>query len=166
MHEPGLSFETLLRYEEQEAQRWEKFFHEHPQALELPVDIAETSTVREFLVHIFGVEHRNAERLLGEAHTSNEKFDRGSIPAIFDIGRNARTKLRQYLASANAGDFERPRDFPSMTAGKIWASPQKLAAHALIHGIRHWAQLASALRRQGYPQDWFHDILYLEPWNK
>jgi uncharacterized damage-inducible protein DinB len=156
----GLSFETLLAYEEQEAQRWETWFEQHPQALELPTDIAETSTVRELLVHIFAVEQRNGERLLGEPQTPNDKFSAGSVRSIFDIGRSARSKLRQYLAHARAEEMSGPRDFPSSTMGKFTASPQKIVAHALIHGIRHWAQLATALRQRGYPQDWSHDILF------
>jgi uncharacterized damage-inducible protein DinB len=29
----------------------------------------------------------------------------------------------------------------------------------MIHGIRHWAQIATVLRQRGYPTQWFHDIL-------
>jgi uncharacterized damage-inducible protein DinB len=28
-----------------------------------------------------------------------------------------------------------------------------------MHGIRHWAQLATLLRQAGYKTDWSHDLL-------
>jgi uncharacterized damage-inducible protein DinB len=33
-------------------------------------------------------------------------------------------------------------------------------AHAMLHGVRHWAQLATALREAGHGTDWGHDFLF------
>jgi uncharacterized damage-inducible protein DinB len=33
-------------------------------------------------------------------------------------------------------------------------------AHAMLHGVRHWAQLATALREKGHGTDWGHDFLF------
>jgi hypothetical protein len=33
------------------------------------------------------------------------------------------------------------------------------AADMLVHGIRHWAQLATVFRRSGQPQPWQHDLI-------
>jgi uncharacterized damage-inducible protein DinB len=38
-------------------------------------------------------------------------------------------------------------------------SPQDLF-HALLHGVRHWAQLSTYLRQKGYKQDWQHDFIF------
>ena len=32
----------------------------------------------------------------------------------------------------------------------------------MLHGIRHWAQIATALRKAGYKQDWPHDFIFTE----
>ena len=37
------------------------------------------------------------------------------------------------------------------------AVARKMVAHMLVHGIRHYAQLATALRAQGHAQPWSHD---------
>jgi len=34
--------------------------------------------------------------------------------------------------------------------------------HALLHSVRHWAQLATALREAGHPTNWGKDFLYSE----
>jgi uncharacterized damage-inducible protein DinB len=34
--------------------------------------------------------------------------------------------------------------------------------HLFMHGIRHWAQIATALRQAGYPRQWEHDWLMSE----
>ncbi len=35
-----------------------------------------------------------------------------------------------------------------------------MLTHAVVHAIRHWAQLATLLRQQGYKTDWQHDVLF------
>lgn len=42
---------------------------------------------------------------------------------------------------------------------RVSASAGKMVAHMLVHGIRHYAQLATALRAQGHPQPWQHDLI-------
>jgi hypothetical protein len=32
--------------------------------------------------------------------------------------------------------------------------------HTLMHSIRHWAQLATELRKAGFKTDWPHDLLF------
>jgi uncharacterized damage-inducible protein DinB len=43
---------------------------------------------------------------------------------------------------------------PERTVGR-----KKIFIHALLHGVRHWAQLSTHLRQNGYKQDWMHDFL-------
>jgi hypothetical protein len=40
------------------------------------------------------------------------------------------------------------------------ASRRKIFIHALVHGVRHWAQLSTYLRQKGYKQDWQHDFIF------
>ncbi len=39
-------------------------------------------------------------------------------------------------------------------------SRRKIAAHALFHGQRHWAQLATLVRNAGFPSDFRGDLLF------
>jgi hypothetical protein len=60
----GLSFGELLDYSAEESNHWRDFFTQHPDALDVPCDIAQTKTVRELVLHIVIVQMRYAERLL------------------------------------------------------------------------------------------------------
>jgi len=31
-----------------------------------------------------------------------------------------------------------------------------------VHGVRHWAQIATVLRQNDYPQDWPHDVIFTD----
>src|SRR5271169_4808173 len=128
-----ISFAELLTANEGGTQKWRKWFDEQPAAvLNLPLSIALAKNVREFLVHIFAVELRYAERLKGLPITAYESLPTGSVADLFGIGDRAR------------------------------ASKRKIVVHALLHSVRHWAQLATALREAGYPTNWGKDFLYSE----
>ena len=61
-----VSFAELLAANESDAAKWRKWFDEQPAAvLDVPLSIALAKNVREFLLHIFAVELRYAERLTG-----------------------------------------------------------------------------------------------------
>jgi hypothetical protein len=43
---------------------------------------------------------------------------------------------------------------------EITTTFRKCLTHAIIHSVRHWARLATELRKCGYGQDWQHDFLF------
>ena len=59
--------------------------------LDVPLSIALAKNVREFLLHIFAVELRYAERLEGLPITDYETLATGSVAELFGIGERART---------------------------------------------------------------------------
>jgi uncharacterized damage-inducible protein DinB len=61
---------------------------------------------------------------------------------------------REYLVGATDEDLTVVMEFPTRTAGVLRASERKMFAHAMLHGVRHWAQLATALREKGHGTDW------------
>ena len=79
--------------------------------------------------------------------------------ALFAAGREARALFEEFLAAATAEELARVVEFDTLTAGRQRSSKRKLAAHVLVHGVRHWAQVASHLRAHGRPTGWPHDLL-------
>ncbi len=156
-----ISFADLLAANEAETQKWRKWFDEQPATvLDVPLSIALAKNVREFLLHIFAVELRYAERLAGLPITDYETLPTGSVAELFGIGDRARGMYRDYLAKATDDDLASIMEFPTRTAGIIRSSKRKMFAHAMLHGVRHWAQLATALREACYPTNWGKDFLY------
>jgi len=156
-----LSFAEMLDANERETTKWQSWFERQPaELLDLPLDIALAKNVREFLLHIFAVELRYAERLTDSAITEYEAIPTGSVRDLFSVGARARGLYREYLSRATDADLTRVMEFPTRTAGVLRASRRKMFAHAMLHGVRHWAQLATALREKGRGTDWGHDFLF------
>ncbi len=154
----GISFEDLLRYEEEQLEKWRELFVKRPHLLQL--DASATENVAQVIFHSFTVELRSAQRLLGEEMTPDSELKRKTVDELFGIARLAHDKLRQYLAKASTVSMEELRTFPSPTLGQFTATPKKLVTHALVHGIRHWAQIARILRENGQRADFSHDVLF------
>ncbi len=156
----GVSFRELLGYIDGEDRRWAEWFGQQPAALDVEVGIGDADTARFFIRHMFGVTLRAAERLLAEPLTPDDKIDTASADSLFATGETAHRKLRRFLERTPEQDMVTPRPFESATLGRFTASPAKLVTHAVVHEIRHWAQLATALRQHGYKTDWRHDVLF------
>jgi uncharacterized damage-inducible protein DinB len=156
----GLSFGELLDYTSDETNRWRDWFAKNPKALELSCDIAGTKNVREVVLHIVAVQMRYAERLLNLPITQYEELGRKSATELFALAHKSAEDLRSFAVAANDADWDGTLTFPTRTAGTLTASRRKIFVHALMHGIRHWAQLATFLRQQGYQQDWPHDFIF------
>ena len=156
----GLSFGELLDYSAEETRRWGDFFNKDPAALNLPVDIAGAKSVREVVIHIVAVQARYAERLLNLPVTEYSSYDSMSPQAVFASAEKSAEDLRSFAVAANDSDWDGELTFPTRSAGTLTASRRKIFVHALLHGLRHWAQLATYLRQQGYKQDWPHDFIF------
>src|SRR5882762_7069278 len=99
-----------------------------------------------------------AERLNHVAEvTPYERHTGKPSEELFAMGEQARGLLAEYLAKAN--DLDRVLTFPTLTSGTLSASKRKIAIHMLLHGVRHWAQLATALREAGFTQS-KHDFIF------
>lgn len=149
---------TLLRYTDGESRRWHTWLAARPPTvLDEPMGEGRLATLRGVLVHIFAVEMRHTQRLLGEPVSAYDTLPQNTLDEIFRIGVDARRKLSGFLDTDP--DLDRELTFETLTAGTHSASVRKVVAHSIIHGIRHWAQIATVLRQRGYPAQWFHDIL-------
>ncbi len=156
----GLSFGELLDYCEEETQRWSGWFKKNPAALDLSCDIAGTKSVREVVLHIAIVQMRYAERLLGRPVTEYEALSSKSAEELFVLAHKSFEDFRSFAVAANDPDWDGQLTFPTRTGGTLTASRRKIFIHALLHGVRHWAQLSTYLRQQGYKQDWQHDFIF------
>lgn len=156
----GLTFRELLDYTAGETLRWRDWLKTQPPAvLDLPVGTGRTATVRGLIHHIIVVERRYTNRLRGEPVTTYESVPSDRIDELFRLFESGRHDLDAWLASATEADLAQRHTFETISAGTLSASARKIVIHALVHGIRHWAQLATSLRQHGYATDWMHDIL-------
>ncbi len=155
----ALRYGTLLELTSTEHHLWHQWFLEHPAAWDVPFATGRMATIGKLVLHIFAVELRYTQRLLGEEVTRWEDFPQSSIEDVFELGENARAQLVQFLTTAPESELDRVLTFETLTAGTVTANKHKLASNVFLHDIRHWAQIATVLRQQGYADQWPHDLL-------
>lgn len=162
MTSAAITLEELLADNDAATEKWQTWFAANPAALDVPCAIYNSSTVRGLLKHIFAVELRHSQRLLGEEVTSYEAIPVGSLDDLIAIHGQATRNLRKFLSSANDAALCEMISLQTVSAGTLNASRRKLLTHILLHSIRHWAQLSSLLREAGYQTDWPKDFLFSE----
>ncbi len=157
----GITFDEMLVWNDEASNWWKTHLDAHPNLLDLPCGIGGAKNVQEFVRHIWGAEFRWAQRLAAIEETPRERVPTGPLAALFDLHTQAVAIFRAQLAA------------PEQTWGepyvlKIdWIPPEqrtvsrrKIAAHALFHSQRHWAQLATLVRNAGFPSDFRGDLLF------
>jgi uncharacterized damage-inducible protein DinB len=154
----------LLHWERAELDAWERFFRQHPEALDFPFAPedgadARMSTVRGVVHHIVAVERRYADRLAGAEVTAYDAIPQQPADALFAAARDANRRVAEWVASATEADLARVLEFGTISAGVHRGTARKIAAHAILHGVRTWAQVATVVRLRGVPSGWQHDLL-------
>ncbi len=156
----ALTFRELLDYTRAETEHWHRWLAaQPPEVLDLPAGTGRTATVRGLVHHIIVVERRYTDRLRGEPVSNYADVPSEPLDTMFASFTDTRARLEQWLQSAADSDLAKVLEFQTLSAGTQSASARKVAVHLLLHGVRHWAQLATTLRQQGHATDWPHDIL-------
>ena len=131
----------------------------HPEILDIPCDVVGVSTVGGLLQHIVAVELRYAERLAGLPATDYAAIPFDSIAAIDATHQRAVTLFREQLT--RDGDWDETIEFATRSLGDLRAARKTILFHALLHGIRHYAQLATIVRQHGIKPGWPMDYLFM-----
>ncbi len=155
----GVSFDVLLAYLDEEAGKWGRWFAENPEAFEVNIDVANVGDARGLVHHIFAVEQLYVKRLRNEPPITPDQVPREPATALFAVGRQARTDLRSIANDKGDTGLDETYTFKTLTYGDITASYRKCLTQVIVHSIRHWAQLATALRQAAFKQPWGHDFL-------
>jgi uncharacterized damage-inducible protein DinB len=155
----ALTYKALLELTSTEHHRWHEWFAEHEEAWAVAFASGRTATIGGMVLHIFGVELRYAQRLLDQRVTSWEEFTQTTVEEVFEVGEQARGLLVQFLTTAPEEELDKILTFQTMTAGTVTASKYMIASNIFLHDIRHWAQIATVLRQNGFTDQWGHDML-------
>jgi uncharacterized damage-inducible protein DinB len=154
----ALTDEELQAWVERSSSGWKQLLASHPEILALPCDIRECHTVAELLQHIVAVELRYAERLRDLPQTDYTSIPFGTTEEIYATHDRAMELWREAQADSST-DWEEQLVFVTRSAGTLQASRRVVLVHALMHSIRHYAQLATLVRQHGIQPDWMMDYL-------
>jgi len=153
--------EELMAWNDDAARRWRTFARANPAVLSVPCDISRAKTVGELLQHVCAVELRYAERLSGMPTTDYSALPFGTADEIFQTHDRAMELFRQLLARDDF-DWAEKIEFPTLTAGALRAPRRAILFHALLHAIRHYAQLSTLVRQAGFPTGIVGDYLFMD----
>ena len=156
----SLTYDELLRYTAEEREKWRRWLLERPDALEIPVQPeARFSTVGRLIDHIFLVERRHLQRLRAEPVAESTGLTGHNAAPLFDYGASVRRELEQFVQGLDEDEADRVRAFTTMS-GTEEMTGRKLLFHILLHEIRHWAQIALAVRLSGHEPPGRHDLFF------
>jgi uncharacterized damage-inducible protein DinB len=155
-----LTFEELVRYTQEERDKWRTWFVAHPEGLEIEVQPGgRFATVGALIDHIFLVERRHLQRLRNAPVDATTGLSGHHAPPLFDYGASVRRELDQFVSELDEDVADEPRTFTVQT-GDFTLTPRKLLFHCLLHETRHWAQIALSIRRAGLDPPGNHDLFY------
>jgi uncharacterized damage-inducible protein DinB len=155
----AVTFQELLSYSREELDRWRSWFNQNPRALDVRIEVAHGTDIRALLQHIILVELRYAEWLLGDAISPVESIATQSVDSLFSAADAAQAKWQKLIDMSSDEPWDEMMAFPAPME-RLRASRRKCFVHTFLHSVRHWAQVATALRAAGYKQDWQHDFVF------
>ena len=155
-----ITLDELLAWTAEERAKWLPWLKANPKALDVVVQPGgRFPTVASLIDHILLVEHRHTLRLQGKELPTASGVDSKDIDAMWAYGDRGRRAVHAYLPSLTATDANKPRDVVVAT-GTYPMSPRKLLFHMALHEVRHWAQIAAAVRAAGFAPPGDHDLFY------
>jgi uncharacterized damage-inducible protein DinB len=149
-----------MAWVEKTSVNWKALIEAHPEILAMPCDVMGVGTVGALLQHIIAVELRYAEQLTGLPPSDYSTIAYDSATAIYATHERAMTMYRELLASGV--DWEAHVDYVTRSMGPARSKRKTTLFHALMHAIRHYAQLATLVRQHGIKPGWQMDYLAMD----
>lgn len=157
---PAITLEELLGWNGEERLKWLGWLKKNPGALDVVLQPGgRFPTVASLIDHIFLVEVRHTLRLQGQELPTATGVAAGDLDGLFTYAARGREAVHRFLPSLNPGDLNKPRDVV-VSDGTYPLSPRKLLFHMALHEVRHWAQIAAAVRMAGFTPPGHHDLFY------
>lgn len=154
---PCLSAAELIAWNNSITQEWRHFLTAEPQVLNLPCGVFGTETCRGLLLHIVAAEIRYADLLAAYPPGNYASLPSATLEEIYEPHDRA-LRIFNALLKTTDYDWNIKLEFPTLTLGPRRAPRRAILFHALLHGVRHYAQLSTIVRQAGYttslPQDY------------
>jgi uncharacterized damage-inducible protein DinB len=156
---PALTLEELLTWNQETSSFWKGHLDANPALLELPCGIGGNANVQSFVRHIWGAELVWSQIISGLDVTDYDVWPHGPLDALYDLHLSAVRNFRALLDSPHTNWDEKSVHYPWRRPESQMPTPRKVLAHILLHSQRHWAQLSTLVRSQGFPSGFLGDLL-------
>ena len=110
--------------------------------------------------HVFWVEERHLARLEGAPVPDTTGVPADDVNALYEFGDRVRGNLRRFVTTLDDRRAGETITFSLKDGATFTVLRRKLAAHILLHEIRHFAQIAYAVRVAGHEPPGEHDYFF------
>lgn len=149
MNQPVLTLKELLHWSDESTCKWLSFLAATPAAQVLPCGIYGTANILGLVRHIVAVEMRHSQRLADLPVTPYAEIPLGPLELFRDLHTETIARIQSLLEDP-AQDWAERIDFQTVSLGVLHATRRKIMGHAILHGIRHWAQVSTLIRAAGF----------------
>jgi uncharacterized damage-inducible protein DinB len=156
----GVELPHLMDYTDHERAKWRTWLAEDPSRLAVPFQSGgRFATIGSLVNHVFFIEERHLSRLTGKPIPEVSPVADDDLAGMFAYAARVRAEFRGFIASF--GDAApQPITFTLKNGPTMTVLKRKLAAHILLHEVRHFAQLAYAARVAGHQPPGEHDYFF------
>lgn len=155
-----ITLDELFAWTAEERAKWLPWLKANPRALDVTVQPGgRFPTVAALIDHIFLVEHRHTHRLQGKELPAQTGIASTDLDGLWAYAARGRNLAQTYASTLSAEDAAKPREV-AVPTGTHQMTPRKLLFHMALHEVRHWAQIASAVRAAGFAPPGDHDLFY------
>jgi uncharacterized damage-inducible protein DinB len=115
-----LTFDELLRYTNEEREKWRGWFATHPEAMEVELQPGgRFATTGALIDHVFLVERRHLQRLRGVPLDNETGLSGRHSPPLFDYGASVRRELDQFASELDDEAADEPRKITVLSGGEF-----------------------------------------------
>lgn len=158
----ALSLDALLDYSDAERRKWHDWLSADSARLQILLQPGgRFPTVADLFEHVFFGERRHLARLEGATPPDATGIPPGDLEALFEYAALVRADFRRYVEDLDEASAAEPIVLP-LSIGNLPSTRGTLAAHMVLHEIRHFAQIALAARLAGHAPPGHHDLLFFE----
>ena len=156
----AVDLQHLIAYTDHERAKWKAWLAADPSRLAIPFqDGGRFPTVGSLLGHVFWVEERHLARLEGTP-VPDSAVPNNDLKALFDFADRIRGNLLRFVTTTDDRRISEAITFTLRDGPAFTILRRKLAAHILLHEIRHFAQIAYAVRVAGHEPPGEHDYFF------
>ena len=156
----AIDLQNLIAYSDHERAKWKAWLSADTSRLAIPFQNgARFPRVGSLFGHIFWVEERHLARLEGRPVPDSSVPD-NDLNALFDYADRVRDNLRRFVTTADDRRISEAITFTLRDGPTFTVLRRKLAAHILLHEVRHFAQIAYAVRVAGLEPPGEHDYFF------
>ena len=158
----NVELRNLISYTDHERTKWKTRLAADP-ASRLAISFqtgARFPTVGGLLMHIFWVEERHLARLEGHPVPDTTGIPHDDLNALFEFGDRVRANLLRFVTTTDDIRIGEPITFSLGSGQQFTMIRRKLTAHILLHEVRHFAQIAYAVRVAGHEPPGEHDYFF------